>query len=75
VVSPGELDCQLRLACSAKAMEHKDLLSLVLPLWQEHSFKLYHLGLSVYKRAHSRNTFEAEDRSIFSKIYIDYLVI
>jgi hypothetical protein len=69
-----ELDCQLRLAYSTKPVKNKDLLSAAL-LSEKDLFELSHLGRSLHKLAHSRDTFEAEGRSIFSKICINDLAL
>ena len=73
MVSPCELNGQLRLAYAAESIEHKDLLSHVLPLRQKCAFELCHLAGSLYKCLHSGNTFEAEVCLIFSNIYIERL--
>ena len=78
MVSPCELNGQLRLAYAAESMEHKDLLSHVLlshvlPLRQKCSFKLCHLAGSLYKCLHSGNAFEAEVCSILSNAYTERL--
>jgi len=70
VVSSRKLNRQLRLADSAKSVKHKDLLSLILPLWQEGLLELGHLGRSVYKCLHYGNAFKTKIRSIFSNICV-----
>lgn len=43
MMQPRELNSELRLADSAKAVQNENLLSTVLPLEKEHAFKLGHL--------------------------------
>jgi hypothetical protein len=71
VMLAGKLNGQLRLTYPTEPMKHKYLLSIALPFREESSFQLCHLGWSSYKFAHSRDTFEAKECSIFSKVYIN----
>ena len=72
MVASYELNGQLRLAYAAEPIEHKDLLSYVLHLWQECSSEFCHLGWSVHKRLDSGNAFETEVCLILSNGYKEF---
>jgi hypothetical protein len=73
MVSPCEFNGQLRLTYAPESIEHKDLLSHVLPLRQKCAFEFCHLAGSLYKCLHAGNAFEAEVCSILSNVYTEWL--
>jgi hypothetical protein len=70
MMQPCKLNSELRFTDPSEAVQDKNLLPAVLPMWEERAFKVGHLYWSFNEFFHFWDTIEAKDCSVLSRIYI-----